>query len=81
MFRPGLSLPTFGDVYVALDLVLIAAFGGILAVRGHRWGRTGHASHHQFFQRELELWFDRVLVVIDSVETPPSSEDTNSRTF
>ena len=68
-------------VYVAIDLLLIAGFAAALAVRGHRWWRLGQASDHRFVQRELEAWFDRILVAIDSVETPPTPEDSHSGTL
>ncbi len=63
-FKPS---PCHADntyVYVAIDLVLILAFAGVLAGRGLLWRRRGQATDPRFVQREFASWLDRVLDVV-----------------
>jgi hypothetical protein len=63
-------------VYIAIDLLLILLFAGILAARGLRWLRRGQAEGGRVVQRELASWFDRLLDGVDNLETSPRTDES-----
>jgi hypothetical protein len=66
-------------VYIAIDLLLILVFAGILAARGLRWLQHGQAQGGQVVQRELASWFDRLLDGVDNLETSPRTDDNREQ--